>query len=260
MIKKRLIPKLLISRDSNGNLVVVTTKKFSARCMVGDPVSQARIYQHQAVDELVFLNIDDPKDFPVAAFAKLAERISEEIFMPVTFGGGISTKQDIRLLLRSGADKVSLNHTALKEPHKVREFSDIFGAQCVVISIDYIKNSDGQYRVVTDGGRKILDLNPVEWAVKAQGLGAGEILITSVDHDGMRQGLCIDLIKQVTEAVSIPVVVGGGCGLARHFIEGFLDGGADAICAGSYFAFKDENPMQCRSQIFNAGVAIRRLT
>lgn len=260
MLKKRLIPKLLICHDDHKNELVVTTRNYDGRSIVGDPVSQARIYQHQMVDELIFLNIDNTRELSIDEFAALAIRISEDIFMPVTFGGGVKTKDDVRLLLKSGADKVSINSMALENPELITELSEIYGAQCVVVSIDYRVDENGDAWVYTASGKIKTDWNPVEWAKEVERRGAGEILITSIDNDGTRGGLCLEVTREVADAVTIPVIGSGGCGLASHFIDGFIKGGVDAVCAGTYFAFKDENPMQCRSQVYNAGVPIRRLT
>ncbi len=260
MLKRRLIPKLLICRDSNSNILVVTTNKYRDRSIVGAPVSQARIYQHQAVDELIFLNFDNDAPLSIVELSELATLISEEIFMPVTFGGGIKNKSDVRLLLKSGADKISINSEAIINPEFITELSEIYGAQCIVVAIDYKRNQQGKNLVCYKSGMLSIDMTPVEWALEVEKRGAGEILLTSVDNDGTRAGMDIDVLRAVTAAVKIPVVASGGCGSAIHFIDAFKVGNADAVSAGTYFAFKDENPMQCRSQIYNSGVPIRRLT
>jgi cyclase len=188
---------------------------------------------------------------------EVVRRAAEEIFMPFTVGGGVRSIDDFRDLLSSGADKVSVNTAAVGSPDLISEASNIFGAQCVVLSIDYRTEKEGEPRVWIKGGRIQTDLDPVAWAVEGERLGAGEILLTSIDRDGMRCGLDLDLVRRVAEAVSIPVIVSGGCGAASHFVEGFQIGKADAVAAGTYFCFKDENPMQTRSQIRNAGIPIR---
>ncbi len=260
MLKKRLIPKLLITKDEQNNPIVVTTVGFSKRLIVGDPVSQAKIYQHQMVDELVFLNIDDDNKLSIAELAELANEVSEEIFMPVTFGGGIKSKNDVQLLLKNGADKISINSNAILNPEFITELSTIYGSQCVVVSIDYVQDETGMNYVHCKAQNYLKKIPLLEWVVEVQRLGAGEIILTSVENDGAKCGIDIKTLQEVTSAVNIPVIVSGGCGLAKHFIEALREGNADAVSAGTYFAFKDENPMQCRSQIFNSGLHIRRLT
>jgi cyclase len=177
--------------------------------------------------------------------------------MPFTVGGGVRTLEDFRTLLSNGADKVAVNTAAAANPGLIDRAASVFGAQCVVVSIDYRQEPDGTYRVWTSGGRVRTALEPVAWAIEAERRGAGEILLTSIDRDGTRQGLDIALTRRVAESVSIPVITSGGCGAAAHFIDGFLLGKADGVSAGTYFCFKDENPMQTRSQIRNAGIPIR---
>jgi cyclase len=164
---------------------------------------------------------------------------------------------DFRKLLANGADKISVNTAAVENPGLIGEASGMFGAQCVVLSIDYRAEPTGGYRVWTNGGKVKTDLDPVAWAREGERLGAGEILLTSIDRDGSGQGLDLELTRRVVETVSIPVITSGGCGLARHFVEGFLTAKADAVSAGTYFCFKDQNPMQTRAHIRNAGIPIR---
>jgi imidazole glycerol-phosphate synthase subunit HisF len=258
MSKKRLIPKLQLrssSYDPN-RMVLVITKQFDQVIEIGDAVSQAKIYQDQAADELIFINIDR-KEKNIDRLSKIIHKVSEEIFMPITVGGGVNTEEHFRILLANGADKISINSIAVQEPSFITLTSRKYGAQCVVVSIDYKKDDKGEYKVYINGGQEKTGLDPVEWAIKAEQLGAGEILLSSIDHDGMRQGLDIEITKNVSEAVSIPVITSAGCGLAKHFIEGFIDGKADAVAAGTFFALQDQNFMQTRSHIKNAGVSIR---
>jgi cyclase len=258
MSKKRLIPKLQLktSRYNPQKMVLVITRRFNEVTEIGDAVSQAKIYEAQAADELIFINIDrDDKD--IEKLCKIIHKVSEEIFMPVTVGGGVTTEEDFRLLLANGADKISINTMALKDPSFITRTSEKYGAQCVVISIDYKKDEDGSYKVYSRCGQDKTSLDPVEWALEAERLGAGEILLSSIDDDGMRQGLNIEVTRKVSEAVKIPVITSGGCGLAQHFSQGFIEGKADAVAAGSFFAHRDQNFMQTRSQIRNAGVLIR---
>lgn len=239
-------------------MVLVTTIQFDEVIEIGDPVSQAKIYEAQAADELIFLDLDASSENR-DTLVNVVRRASEEIFMPFTVGGGVRTIKDFRTLLSNGADKVSVNTAAIENPDLINEASEFFGAQCVVVSIDCRKSTDG-YRVWIRGGKIKTELDPIKWAFEAERRGAGEVLLTSIDQDGTRRGLDLELTRQVAEAVSIPVIASGGCGLASHFIEGLTTGKADAISAGTYFSFKDENPMQTRSQISNAGIPIRRHT
>lgn len=258
MSKKRLIPKLQLRTSVNNKkkMVLVITKQFGHVIEIGDPVSQSKIYQDQAADELIFINIDK-EERSIDNLASIIHKVSQEIFMPMTVGGGVSTVEHFRLLLANGADKIAINTQSVKDPSLITETSKRFGAQCVVVSIDYKTDLEGKSRVFINGGQEKTDLDPVEWAKEAEKLGAGEILLTSIDHDGMRDGLNLELTRKVAEVVSIPVITGGGCGLAKHFIDGFLVGKADAVTSGSFFAHRDQNLMQTRSHIKNAGVNIR---
>jgi cyclase len=257
MLKRRLIPKLQMvpSRFGSGRLVLVTTVQFGERVEIGDPISQAKIYEAQAADELVFLDLAPSGNLNL--LADVVRRASEEIFMPITVGGGVRTVDDFRLLLANGADKVSINTGALVNPDLIREASDIFGAQCVVLSIDFRREADGSAMVYSHGGKVSTGRDPVDWAREGEQLGAGEIMLTAIERDGTHQGLDLEMTRRIAKSVTIPVIAGGGCGLASHFIEGFLDGGADAVSAGTFFCFKDQNPMQTRAHITNAGIPIR---
>lgn len=259
MLKRRIIPKLLMKRSRFGGktrMVLVTTVKYDEVIEIGDPVSQAKIYEAQYADELVFLDLDassDDRDTMVAVIQSAAE----QIFMPITVGGGVRSIADFRRLLSHGADKVSVNTAAVENPELIGEAAAIFGAQCVVLSVDCRREADGSYRVWTRGGKTPTAWDPVAWAREGERRGAGEILISSIDRDGTRSGLDVELTRQVVDAVSVPVVASGGCGLAEHFVDGFKGAGADAVAAGTYFCFKDENPMQVRARIKNAGIPIR---
>jgi len=259
VLKRRLIPKLQLKAVRFGSverMVLVTTVRFDRVVEIGDPVSQAKIYQAQAVDELVFLDLDASSESR-GPLVEVIRKAAEEIFMPFTVGGGVRSLADFRALLSSGADKVSVNTAAVEQPELIEEASGAFGAQCVVLSIDYRREPDGTRRVYTRGGSQATPLDPVEWAAEGERRGAGEILLTSIDRDGTASGLDVELTRQVAEAVSVPVITSGGCGLASHFVEGFLQGKADAVSAGTFFCFRDQNPMQARSHIRNAGIPIR---
>lgn len=259
MLKRRLIPKLqLKSRRFRAatRFVLVTTIQFQEVIEIGDPVSQAKIYEAQAADELIFLDLDATRENR-GPLVDVVKKAAEHIFMPFTVGGGVRAVADFRQLLANGADKVAVNTAAVARPRLIREAADTFGSQCVVLSIDYRCERGDSYRVWTHGGRERTELDPVAWALEGERRGAGEILLTSIDRDGTRSGLEIEVTRQVAESVSIPVITSGGCGLASHFVEGFLQGKADGVSAGTYFCFKDENPRQTRAQISNAGIPIR---
>lgn len=263
MAKKRLIPKLqlLPSKLNNGRLSLVTTIGFDKVIEIGDPVSQAKIYEAQAVDELIFIDLSPSREkYSNQLPLSVLEDVSRQVFLPLTIGGGVKTVDHIRLLLMHGADKVVVNSAALIQPSIVSEASSRFGAQCVVVSIDYRCDMDGCWRVYSQGGKKAHPLHPIEWARKAEALGAGELLLTCIDHDGSRSGLELEIAKQVCSAVRIPVILSGGCGRASHFVEGFREAASDAVAAGTFFCFQDQNPMQTRGHILNAGFEIRTHT
>lgn len=256
---RRIIPKLQMKSVRLGNgarPVLVTTVNFDKAIQVGDPVSQAKIYEAQAADELVFLDLDATAQGR-PPMVEVVREVAREVFMPFTVGGGVRSVKDFRHLLSNGADKVAVNTWAVETPKLMTDASEIFGAQAVVLSIDYRREPDGSYRVYTHGGKQRTSLDPVAWAAEGEKRGAGEILLSSIDRDGTRQGLDLDLTKRVAKAVSIPVITSGGVGRAAHFIDGFAQGGADAVAAGTFFAFKDQNPMQARAHIRNAGIPIR---
>jgi len=259
MLKRRLIPKLQMKASRFGTrsrMVLVTTIQFKDVIEIGDPVSQAKIYEAQAADELIFLDLDACSE-NLETLTAVARKAAGEIFMPFTVGGGVKSTADFRKLLSNGADKISINTAAVENPDLINDAADMFGAQCVVLSIDYRNSGNGNPRVWIKGGTVETALDPVQWAVEGEKRGAGEILLTSIDRDGTRAGLDLKLTRKLADAVSIPVIASGGCGLASHFIDGIAIGKADAVSAGTYFCFKDENPMQTRSQIKNAGIPIR---
>lgn len=259
MLKRRLIPKLLIrtlTLGENHRPVLVTTRQFGKHIEIGDPVSQARIYEAQAADELIILDLD-ASESNRGTLVDVIRKAAEVIFMPFTVGGGVRSINDCVILLSNGADKVSINTAAVEAPGLINEASAALGSQCVVLSIDYRRHETGRYHVWIKGGKVVTEIDPVEWAMEGERRGAGEILLTSIDCDGMQSGLDLELTRRIVDNVSIPVITSGGCGLASHFVEGYTQGGADAVSAGTYFCFKDENTMQVRSHIKNAGIPIR---
>jgi len=239
-------------------MVLVNTNSFNHYSEIGDPVSQAKIYQAQAADELIFLDLDANRHNSGEVLVDVIRRAAKEIFMPFTVGGGVKDLDRIRELLLNGADKISINTAALEQRELISKAADCFGSQCIVVSIDFAKRiRNNEYRVFVRGGTVETKWDPVSWAIKVEQLGAGEILLTSIDLDGSQKGLDIEMTRRVSEAVSIPVITSGGCGKAIHFVEGFQKGGADAVAAGTFFSHKDQNPMQTRAQILNSGIPIR---
>lgn len=263
MAKKRIIPKLQLmpSKLENGSMSLVTTVGFSKIIEIGSPISQAKIYEAQAADELIFIDLTASKGIgQKTLLTSLIKEAAEEIFLPLTIGGGVSNIEDFRLLLKNGADKVCINTAALQNPDLITQASKIFGAQCVVVSIDYKLNDDGIPYVYSQSGTVRHNYHPLDWALMAEKKGAGEILLTSIDHDGKRNGLELEVSRQISEKLSIPIILSGGCGQAKHFIDGFKKAKADAVSAGTFFCFQDQGPMQTRSHIKNAGINIRTHT
>jgi imidazole glycerol-phosphate synthase subunit HisF len=251
MLNKRIIPCL----DIKGGRVVKGVKFLGLRD-AGDPVEVARVYDSQGADELVFLDI-------IASFENrktligLVEKIAENIFMPFTVGGGISDVDDIRSLLNAGADKVSINTAAVRFPELIKDSSTRFGSQCIVVAIDAKKIKDARWEVFIHGGRTPTGLDAVEWAKEAARLGAGEILLTSMDCDGTKDGYDLELTKAISSSVGIPVIASGGAGKLEHFHEVFTDAGADAALAASLFHYGELSVRDVKKYLKNKGVAIR---
>jgi cyclase len=257
MLTKRIIPCLDI-KDSR----VVKGVKFVGLRDAGDPVEVAKIYDQQKADELVFLDI-------TASFENrktlidLVQKIAENIFMPFTVGGGIADTADIRNLLNAGADKVSINTAAVKFPELIRESSKKFGSQCIVVAIDAKKtyndigSTDFHWQVYINGGRTPTEWDAVEWAKEAQRLGAGEILLTSMDCDGTKDGYDLELTKAVVEAANIPVVASGGAGKLEHFYDVLTKAGADAALAASLFHYGELTVQGVKDYLRSKGVAVR---
>lgn len=260
MSKLRLIPKLQLKTASfnSKKLVLVVTRQFDEVIEIGDPVSQAKIFQDQLADELIFVNINKTNKDEVVILAEVVNKVSQEIFMPLTVGGGVTSIEDFRILLSNGADKIAINTVALDNPNLITEAAQKYGSQCVVVSIDYKKDKNGNYKVYKNCGQVQTIHHPLEWAKKAEMLGAGELLITSIDSDGQKNGLDLEITNQITQGVNIPVITSGGCGLSKDFSDGFLIGKASAVSAGTFFAHRDQNFIETRSHIINAGVNIRK--
>ena len=259
-LKKRVCPKLLIEMKAIGTRtmpVLVTTRQFEKVIPIGEAVSQAKMFEAQLADELLVINISGVTGNNSELPCSLIQRLAEETFMPLTVGGGVTSLDDFEKLLRSGADKVSINSAAIKNPSIVSQAAKRYGSQCVVVSIDSRGNRDDTAPVLTQRGSVPTGLSLVDWAKQVVDLGAGEILLTDVDRDGMKCGLNYELANSLSSKLPVPVILSGGCGLANHFVDGFTLGNVDAIAAGTFFCFQDQSPMQTRAHIANAGINIR---
>jgi cyclase len=234
---------------------VVKGVRFSGLRDVGDPVELAARYEAEGADEIVFLDVSATAEGR-STMLEVARRTAEVLFIPLTLGGGIRTVEDVDLALRAGADKVGINSAAVSDPGLLSAAASRFGAQCVVLSIDARRDASG-YVVVTHGGRKPTDLEPVAWAREGASLGAGEILLTSIDRDGARTGYDLDLLRAVTGAVDVPVVASGGAGTAAHLIEAFRTGGADAALVAGIVHDGVVTVRDLKRDLTNAGVPVR---
>jgi cyclase len=250
MLTKRIIPCL----DVKEGRVVKGTNFLELRD-AGDPVENAKAYEEQLADELCFLDITASHE-KRKTIIDVVERVAHEVFMPLTVGGGIKTIDDIRATLRAGADKVTVNTTAVERPEFVRESSDIFGSQCICVAIDAKRRRDG-FEVYTYGGRKPTGIDAVEWAKRAEELGAGEILLTSMDRDGTKIGFDIELTRTISEAVRIPVIASGGVGTLEHLYEGLVEGKADAVLAASIFHYREFTVIDAKKYLRGRGVNVR---
>jgi imidazole glycerol-phosphate synthase subunit HisF len=250
MLKKRIIPCLDIR---NGR--TVKGVHFIGIRDAGDPVELAKEYVRQGADELVFLDITATIENR-KAFAGLVEKIASEINIPFTVGGGIENVEDVRLLLKAGADKVSINSSAVRTPELISGISQQFGSQCVVVAIDTGFIND-EWRVFVNGGRKITDLKALDWAEKAEKLGAGEILLTSMNRDGTKEGFSLDITGEINRKVNIPVIASGGAGTMQHFKEVFMETGCSAALAASIFHFGEITIPDLKKYLFTQKINIR---
>ena len=252
MLAKRIIPCL----DVTGGRVVKGTRFLDLRD-AGDPVECAKLYDRQGADELVFLDITASSD-DRATMVDVVARTAEQCFMPLTVGGGIRTAEDFRAMLLAGADKVSVNTAAIKSPVLITEAAESFGSQCVVVAIDAKRDSPGKWRVYTHGGRYPTELDAIAWAREVTRLGAGEILLTSMDADGTCGGYDIELTRAVSAEVEVPVIASGGAGELEHLAEVLLRGNADAVLAASIFHFGTYTIAQAKEFLAERGIAVRR--
>ncbi len=252
MLTKRIIPCLDI-KDGR----VVKGINFVDLKDAGDPVETAKAYNDEGADELVFLDItasSDARDIK----ADLVRKISENIFIPFTVGGGIRTIDDFKIILREGADKVAVNSAAIMDPELISRAADKFGSQCVVVAIDAKRRSDGQgWTIYKNGGRIDMGIDAVEWAVKACELGAGELLVTSMDCDGTKDGYDMELTGTISKLVSVPVIASGGAGKKEHFKDVLLSGGADAALAASLFHYRELSIAELKKYLSENGIPVR---
>lgn len=253
MFTKRIIPCL----DVNGGRVVKGVN-FVNLIDAGDPVEIAAAYDKAGADELVFLDITASSDNR-GTVVDMVRRVAEKVFIPFTVGGGIRTVEDFKVLLREGADKISINSSAINTPELISNAADRFGSQCVVVAIDARRREDGSgWNVYKNGGRIDTGLDAIEWAMRADKMGAGEILLTSMDCDGTKAGYDIELTRLISQNVAIPVIASGGAGTKEHFYDALTDGCADAALAASLFHFKELEIIDLKKYLADRGVSVRR--
>ena len=251
MLKIRIIPCLDVK---NGR--VVKGVNFVNLVDAGDPVEAAQAYDEAGADELCFLDITASHENR-SILLDVVKRTAEKCFMPLTVGGGVRTNEDIKMLLDSGADKVSINTSAITNPNFIKEASEAFGSQCIVVAIDAKINNDG-WQIFTHGGREPTGLDPIDFAKKAESLGAGEILLTSMDRDGTKKGYDTDLLNKITKTLEIPVIASGGVGNIDHLIDGIKEGGASAVLAASIFHFGEITIKEVKDKLSEEGLSVRK--
>ena len=251
MLKTRIIPCLDV-KDGR----VVKGVKFLNLVDAGDPVESAKAYDAAGADELCFLDITASHEKrPI--LLDVVRSTAEKCFMPLTVGGGINNVDDIKALLSSGADKVSINTAAVTNPRIIGDASKIFGSQCIVVAIDEKKTSDNNWEIFTHGGRESTGINAIQFAIKATKLGAGELLLTSMDRDGTKMGYDIELLRAISASVSIPIIASGGVGNVEHMIEGVLEGNANAVLAASIFHFGEISIEDAKIKMAKSGINVR---
>ncbi len=251
MFTKRIIPCL----DCKNGRVVKGTNFVNLKD-AGDPVEVASVYDQAGADELVFLDITASSDGRNTTI-DLVRKVAERVFIPFTVGGGIRTVEDFKVLLREGADKVAVNSAAIMNPQLISEAACKFGSQCVVVAIDAKRHIDGTWHIYKNGGRIDMQLDAVEWAARAEELGAGEILLTSMNCDGTKAGYDLELTRRVAERVSIPIIASGGAGTMEHFYEAFTQGKADAALAASLFHYKEMEIKDLKAFLQERGIPVR---
>ena len=251
MLAKRIIPCLDVTAGR-----VVKGVSFVELRDAGDPIEIARRYDEQGADELTFLDITATSDDRGILF-HIIEEVARQVFIPLTVGGGVRQVEDVRNLLNAGADKISINTSAVVNPQLVADVASRYGSQCLVVAIDAKQVAPGRWEVFTHGGRKATGLDAVEWAIKMQNLGAGEILLTSMDRDGSKIGFDLALTRSVCDALEIPVIASGGVGNLQHMVDGVIQGGADAVLAASIFHYGEYTVQQAKKFMAQQGIEVR---
>lgn len=250
-LAKRIIPCLDVDQGR-----VVKGVNFVDLVDAGDPVEQAQVYDEAGADELVFLDITATHE-KRAIMHEVVRRTADQVFIPLTVGGGLRSVEDMRAMLQAGADKVSINSAAIKDPELISRGAEAFGSQCIVVAIDAKRIAPGEWEVFVAGGRKATGLDAVEWAREAERRGAGEILLTSMDRDGTKDGYDVDLLRAVTGRLSIPVIASGGAGTLEHLRDGLVEGGADAVLAASIFHFRTFTIDEVKTYLRERDVSVR---
>ncbi len=251
MLKKRLVACIVVRGG-----IAVQSIGFKKYLPIGSAVIAAEFLNKWGIDEIILVDIDNIARKKGVDFSMITE-ISKKIFVPLTVAGGIRNLEDIRKIVRCGADKISINKLALTNPKIIKEASEIFGSQCIAVSIDAKLNKNGVYKVFSDSGATETDFGAAQWAKQAESLGAGEIFLNSIDRDGSKKGYDLDLVRTISSAVNIPVIAAGGAGHPRHFLEGILDGNASAVAAGNFFHFTEHSPIIVKSYLRRHNIDIR---
>ena len=254
MLKVRIIPTLLYK-----NFGLVKGTAFDSWRRVGGVLQAVKVYNLREVDELIFLDISATLEERSPDFS-LIDDIADECFMPLTVGGGVRSLEDVSRLLKVGADKIAINTIAVENPSFIRSAADAFGSQCVVVSMDYRRVDSHRYEIFTHSGRKATGLSPEQFAMECEGLGAGELLLTSIDHDGMMNGYDVECLRRVAESVSIPVIASGGAGNFHHMVEALHVGKASAVAAASIFHFTEQTPLEAKAYLKMKGIPVRMIT
>ena len=250
MLKNRLIPNIILDKGH-----IVQSVNFKHTNVIGNAITAVDFFNSWAVDEIIILDVSTTSDHK-QQFHRIVDGVSKRCFIPLTVGGWITTVEEIRQFLKEGADKVAINTAAVENPEFIKEASRIFGSQCIVVSVDVRKNAD-KYEVFIDRGRKPTGLDPIKWAKEIENLGAGEILLTSIDHEGGRKGYDLELLKEVTSSISIPVIAFGGVGEWQHLVDGIKIGKADAVSAANIFHYTEHSTNRAKEYMINAGLNVR---
>lgn len=251
-LKNRLIANIICSNGNN----VVQSVNFKHTNVIGNAVTAVDFYNNWAIDEIILLDISRTNNYR-KKFYKILDGVSKRCFVPLTAGGWVTNINEINELLKFGADKVSINTEAILNPTFISQASNTFGSQCIVVSIDVKKLENGKYKVFSDRGRKNTELDPIKWAKKVEELGAGEILLTSINQDGSKKGYDLELTKSISESVSIPVIVFGGVGDWQHFVDGITKGKADAVSAGNIFHYTEQSTYNAKMYMIEKGLNVR---